>query len=259
MPLSAQFIRNLQRFRLVTFDVTDTLLQLKDPPAQYVSTATACGVPNIDSKKLQLCFRQHFKIMSQNHPNFGRSTPDMGWRSWWLQLVDNVFRCGHPGIEEAKLKQIAEQLLLVFRTRACWTHIECAGNLVQRMRDAGKCVGVISNFDPSLTQVLEEMELLHKFDFVLTSYEAGVMKPDVGIFEIPLKRLNIAPTEALHIGNKYDMDYTGARNSGWSSLLVQTGPEGEVSGSNLDAEAVGHTFASLREMLQTLETKQIVW
>lgn len=30
MPLNAQFVGNFQRFRLVTFDVTDTLLRLND-------------------------------------------------------------------------------------------------------------------------------------------------------------------------------------------------------------------------------------
>ncbi|XP_034490285.1 rhythmically expressed gene 2 protein [Drosophila innubila] len=255
MPLTAQFVRNLQRFRLVTFDVTDTLLRLKDPTTQYIQTAAANGVASLDRTKMELCFRQQFKWMSKKHKNYGRNTPNMEWQSWWLQLVAKTFNCVDANIPQDKLQIIAEQLLSLFRTSACWTHINCAAELVQCVRQAGKCVGVISNFDPSLPQVLSAMGFDKKFDFILTSYEAGVMKPDPGIFQIPVKRLQIAPSEALHIGNKFDLDYLGARNSGWSSLLVQSQPDPKLDTSS----AAKYSFPSLAKMLQTLESQEFAW
>ncbi|XP_068155496.1 rhythmically expressed gene 2 protein [Drosophila tropicalis] len=255
MPLAKQFLRNLQRFRLVTFDVTDTLLHLKDPIEQYKQTANECGVQIIDTGKLELCFRRQFKNMSKDHPNFGQGPGKMGWQCWWKDLVVQTFRCVDGSIPQEQLDTIAEHLLAIFRTRACWEHVNGAKELVERVRNAGKCVGVISNFDPSLRQVLDEMNFMNQFDFVLTSYEAGVMKPNPSIFRIPLQRLNIAPHEALHIGNKSDMDYMGARNSGWSGLLVHSA--GVKDDSEVDEGQ--HTYKSIAHMLNALETQEIQW
>ncbi|KAI8035502.1 hypothetical protein M5D96_011725 [Drosophila gunungcola] len=182
MSLTSQFVANLKRFRLVTFDVTDTLLRLEDPLFRYHRTAEEFGVTGVD------------------------------------------------------------------RRRAGWNHVDGAQELVQCVRDAGKCVGIISNFDPSLPKVLDSMDFAGKFDFILTSYEAGVMKPHPAIFEIPLERLQITADQALHIGNKPDLDYEGARNCGWSGLLVNGGTGGHH-----------HSFATLSHLLEALNTQQIQW
>ncbi|ALC49003.1 CG15912 [Drosophila busckii] len=190
--------------------------------------------------------------MSEQHSNFGCHT--IGWQNWWRQLVINTFNCADATVPQDKLPAIAEHLLNVFRTSACWSHVDCAADLVQCVRGIGKSVGVISNFDASLPKVLKAMDFDDKFDFVLTSYEAGVMKPDPSIFEIPVKMLSIEPNQALHIGNKFDMDYIGARQSGWSSLLVQSQFEPATS-----EEARRHSYPSIAQMLYALEFEEINW
>ncbi|KAH8419874.1 hypothetical protein KR009_003461 [Drosophila setifemur] len=252
MSLTSQFARNLKRFRLVTFDVTDTLLRLEDPLKHYHQTAQECGIQGVDRAQLEQCFRKSFMAMSREHPNFGRLSPDMSWQQWWLELVGRTFNCATPGVPGEQLERIGCRLIAHFRTSQCWGNIDGAQELVQRVREAGKCVGVISNFDPSLPQVLAAMGFAGKFDFVLTSYEAGVMKPDAGIFHIPLQRLNIPAEQALHIGNKLDMDYTGARNSGWSGLLVADAKGAQTEGRT-------HSYPSLSALLEALETQEINW
>ncbi|KAH8289703.1 hypothetical protein KR054_009572 [Drosophila jambulina] len=253
MSLTSQFVQNLKRFRLVTFDVTDTLLRLEEPMRHYQQTAADCGVPGVDRGQLERCFRQQFAAMSREHPNFGRQSPEMDWQQWWLQLVRRTFGCVDDRLEAEQLDRIGRRLIAHFRTNACWRHIPGGRELVQRVRSAGKCVGIISNFDPSLSQVLSAMGYAGKFDFVLTSYEAGVMKPDSRIFHMPLERLGIPAEQALHIGNKLDMDYAGARSSGWSGLLVD---EGGRTDSDSDSR---HTFGSLSLLLEALDTKEVQW
>ncbi|XP_017002369.2 rhythmically expressed gene 2 protein [Drosophila takahashii] len=246
MSLTSQLVTNLKRFRLVTFDVTDTLLRLEDPLRHYRRTAEEFGVTGVDRRRLEHCFRQQFKAMSGEHPNFGRFSPGLDWQQWWLQLVSRTFGCVDPDASPEKLERIGQRLITLFRTSACWNHVDGAQELVHCVRSAGKCVGIISNFDPSLPKVLDAMGFAGQFDFILTSYEAGVMKPDPGIFEIPLKRLQIPADQALHIGNKLDLDYEGARNCGWSGLLVN------------DADNP-HSFPTLSKLLEGLKTQQIEW
>lgn len=75
----------------------------------------------------------------------------------------------------------------------------------------GLSLAVVSNFDCALPQHLESCGI--RTGTVVTSAEAGVAKPDPGIFEVALARIAVAPERALHIGDQ-DIDEQGARAAG---------------------------------------------
>lgn len=254
MNVNKKFLQNLQRFRLITFDITDTLIRFRRAPAvQYAKTAALIGVTDIDQTQLEQCFKQEFKAMTKLHPNFGSHSVNLSWQDWWSQLVCNIFRCVKPNIDQGKLQELTETLIRIYRTSECWCHIDGGEELLRKVREAGKQIGVISNFDPSLEKVLEEMNLLDKFDFILTSYEAGYQKPHNNIYQIPLDKCNVKSHEALHIGNMYDIDYVGARNAGWSSLLVTPNEK------ELKKVEPSHGHNSIVDLLKALDTKDIKW
>lgn len=95
--------------------------------------------------------------------------------------------------------------------------------MIEALKEAGKTVGVISNFDPRLHDLLKDSGL-PKFDFVATSYEAGIEKPDPNIFKFAhkLSSLDFDPHESLHVGNDVAKDFHGAKSAGWSSVLVNS-------------------------------------
>ena len=243
------FGKNLQRFRLVTFDITDTLLRFRlKPYLQYKKTAQELGF-NVNENALTQCFAKCFKHMTKTYPNFGKSS-NMDWQTWWTLLVADIFRCADSTINSQQLKIISNRLLDVYRTPECWQHIEGGQKLIELVRAEGKKIGVISNFDPSLRNVLSQMDL-DVFDFVLTSYECGAQKPNNRIFEMALaaSNENIEPHQALHIGNTHELDYVGARASGWSSLLIDSNKN----------KIKDHQFNSLLELVDHLETKEMQW
>ncbi|KAM7346699.1 rhythmically expressed gene 2 protein isoform 2-T4 [Cochliomyia hominivorax] len=245
-------LKNLQRFRLVTFDITETLIGFRNPPAvQYAKTAGQLGIHGIDQNKLAQCFKKEFKAIEKRHPNFGLYSPNFTWQDWWSQLVCNIFHCVKPNIEPQKLKELSETLIKIYRTNECWHHMPGCLELVTCVRDAGKKVGVISNFDPSLEEVLKEMELFHQFDFILTSYEAGYLKPHKSIFQQALDVYKLEPHEALHIGNTYEIDYVGARNAGFSSILI-TPDE-----SDLEKVSPTQGYKNIADLLTALDTDEI--
>lgn len=89
------------------------------------------------------------------------------------------------------------------------------------LRSRGLALAVVSNWDCSLEQRLEETGLLGYFDCVASSALVGVPKPDPRIFRYALERLSIAPARALHIGDTDD-DRVGATSVGmrfaWAPL-----------------------------------------
>lgn len=110
--------------------------------------------------------------------------------------------------------------------------------VLERLKESGCVLGVVSNWDYHLPAVLDEVNLGRFFDFVLTSAACGCEKPEVKIFQEALRRAQVAPPEALHVGDSYERDVVGAQRAGIQAVLLQR--EGKVDGqgicviSNLD-------------------------
>ncbi len=89
------------------------------------------------------------------------------------------------------------------------------------LKSKGYKLGVISN---GLTikqyEKLVRLGLHHFFDFVITSEEAGVEKPDVAIYELAMKRMNCDAENSVMIGNSFNDDIVGAINSGMSAIYL---------------------------------------
>lgn len=85
----------------------------------------------------------------------------------------------------------------------------------------------------------------------MTSYNLGVEKPSLQIFEEALKlakhfrKEEILPQEAMHIGDKLDNDYFGAKNAGWNALLIKH--ETEISEINIPKEDIFRNLKELQE------------
>ena len=77
----------------------------------------------------------------------------------------------------------------------------------------GMKLAVVSNWDCSLPERLDELGLLEHFDTVVTSAEAGVPKPEPRAFLLALERLGVAADRALHVGDE-ETDERGAHAAG---------------------------------------------
>jgi putative hydrolase of the HAD superfamily len=90
-----------------------------------------------------------------------------------------------------------------------------------RARERGLRLVVISNWDVSLHEVLERLELARMLDGILTSAEVGARKPATPIFERGLGLAGVAPGEAVHVGDSIAEDVAGARNAGIAPVLIR--------------------------------------
>jgi putative hydrolase of the HAD superfamily len=98
------------------------------------------------------------------------------------------------------------------RTLASTTHA-----LLESLRAAGLKVALVSNaVDPPwlLHRDLERMGIAQRVDFAVFSSEVGRRKPDPAIFRAALERLDVAPGEALHVGDRLYEDVLGASRLG---------------------------------------------
>lgn len=251
---------NLQRFKLVTFDVTDTLLSFRHRPEfEYAEAVRRLGFPEVSEQRLATEFRAHFQQMNREYPNFGRDgQKQLTWENWWRRLIAQVLQSSGSKLGARDTKLVADHLIDRFETSECWNKAPMANELIDAIRASGQSVGIISNFDPRLKFLVENVGL-PKFDFILASYEVGATKPNPQIFDLALRMCphgRISAGEALHVGNTPTLDYVGALEAGWSAALISNGKRDWEANETVAPE---HVFESLADFKQKLEDETICW
>jgi len=96
---------------------------------------------------------------------------------------------------------------------------EDARNALHRLQEAGFVMAVISNRDKPFQETLEKHNLSGFFTFSLAGGEVDAYKPEPGIFEHALKRVNLTAGEAIYVGDNYFADVVGSRRAGLRPVL----------------------------------------
>ncbi|XP_072209092.1 haloacid dehalogenase-like hydrolase domain-containing protein 3 [Excalfactoria chinensis] len=234
------------RLRLVTWDVKDTLLRLREPVGlSYAAEARSHGV-QLQPEALSRAFRAAYAAQSRRFPNYGRAE-GLSSRQWWLEVAMETFRLS--GVrEDAVLALMAENLYRDYCNAHSWELLPGASETLSCCRRRGLRMGVVSNFDNRLESILLRCGLRHHFHFVLTSEAAGVAKPDPEIFRTALRLGGALPEQAAHVGDDYSRDYRAAREAGMHSFLLHG--HGRSAGPEVPP---GHVLPTLSHLLALIE------
>ncbi|XP_035676837.1 haloacid dehalogenase-like hydrolase domain-containing protein 3 [Branchiostoma floridae] len=207
------------RPKLLTLDCTNTLFKLKSTSGTiYAAVADSHGI-KVDSTKLDSAFLKNYKEQSQSYSNFGCMS-GISTKVWWTDLVKKTFLdSGVP--KSPALDTVAKQLFEEFNGGKHWEVYPQTKEALEAIRDKGVKLGVISNFDERLPKVLSELDLCHLFDFVLTSVDAQVAKPDCQIFQLALQLAgNVQPSHAVHLGDNLRLDVEPALRVGMHAIWI---------------------------------------
>ncbi len=120
--------------------------------------------------------------------------------------------------------------------------------LARELADAGVTVGVLSNSEGQLAELLAELGWADEFSAVIDSGRVGVDKPDPQIFALTLDALGADAATTVHIGDSRSADIDGARAAGWRAIWF--GPAAAATGAGPDAGvAVAADAAAVRAIL----------
>lgn len=87
---------------------------------------------------------------------------------------------------------------------------------LQRLRNAGYCLGTLTNGNADVQRV----GLGQLFDFSLSAASVGKSKPHPRMFEEACRRARVAAAELAHIGDEPDTDLAGAQNAGLTVIWM---------------------------------------
>lgn len=159
----------------------------------------------------------------------------------WKAMVLSIFK--DVGMVD-KFDNFFEELYEVFQTSGGWHCFPETKEVLQSLQVAGYRLGVVSNFDDRITQVLRALKLESFFDSVTTPYSCGYAKPDPRIFEAALNSLQIDAGDALFVGDQVVEDVHAAEHAGLNALLILRVRQRVPSDIN--------TVSNLSEVLVTL-------
>jgi putative hydrolase of the HAD superfamily len=91
------------------------------------------------------------------------------------------------------------------------------------LKGQGLILGLISNVERDLTATLSELGLASWLDIVVTSLDSGFNKPQPEIFKEAMRRAGVQPSEAIYVGDQYQVDCVGAEQAGMKGILLDRG------------------------------------
>ena len=196
--------------RVVLLDAYGTLLRLPPPAPRLRALLAAEGHEHAEARVAEAVAAEvrHYR----RHHDRGRDPASLAAlrRECAGVIADEL------GGDAPPLDRLAELLVDSLR----WELMPDARPALDALAARGLQLGVVSNWDYGLPDVLAALGVADRFAVVATSAAAGAAKPDPAIFLGALALLGAAPGEALHCGDSPRFDCAGARAAGVAAVLV---------------------------------------
>lgn len=166
----------------------------------------------------------------------GLSLSEEASRTFWTFLYRRFLaELGHDDDEG-----LVERLFTVFSSTSTYRLYDDVLPAVAELSARGYRLGLISNFERWLEEMLVELEVGHVFDVAVISGIEGVEKPDASIYELALSKAGVPAERAVHVGDSPGLDVAPASSVGIRTVLL------DRLGRYADHD--GHRVASLKEL-----------
>lgn len=206
---------------VIFLDAMGTLFGLKTTVGDIYGDIAQQFAVSVDANLLNEVFYQCFK----DSPPLAFASADQTEiphleKEWWFNLAHATF--SKMGIIDQfkDFAQFFDVLYQYFASDEPWFVYEYVIPTLEIWHNQGITLGIISNFDSRLHQVLNHLELTDFFTSITLSSYTGFAKPHPQIFQSALSKHNILPAQAWHIGDSQRDDYEGAIKVGMKAFLV---------------------------------------
>jgi putative hydrolase of the HAD superfamily len=163
-------------------------------------------------------------------------------RSFWLEFYRRTLvELGHRDDGAA----LAEALYRTFSDPATYKLFPDVRPALEALADRGVTLGVVSNFEPWLEDVLALEGVDGRFAAVAISGKLGVAKPEPGIFLAALEQAGVPAAATVHVGDQPVNDVEAAKAVGITPVLLDR--------YDRVPDAGGHRVGSMAELVALLD------
>jgi putative hydrolase of the HAD superfamily len=224
----------MSRIKVIFFDAAGTLFHVKGSVADiYLAHAEKYGVKRTPelADSLRSAFARAFADAPP--PVFAVSDPKeikRCERLWWFDVVHNVWY--RAGMFE-RFDDYFDDVFDAFGGPSYWAIYPDTPGVLRGLKEQGYELGIISNFDSRLFNVLRGLGIVDLFDTITISSLAHAAKPAPKIFQLALDKHAMDPDDAVHVGDSRRDDVEGARKAGLQAVLIERESQLSSSASNI--------------------------
>ena len=186
----------------ICFDATGTLIELNESVGDvYHRFALEHGV-DLPAWRIEDAFR---RILRRAPPRGvdGNSVVERRQHEvdWWFERIRETFQATDSTARFEDFPAFAKALFDAYRTADLWRLRPGAARMLDLLRNQGRHLAIISNFDHRLPEVLKMLDIIRFFDFVAIPSESGSAKPDRVVFEMASQALRIPLESLVYLGD----------------------------------------------------------
>lgn len=165
---------------------------------------------------------------------------------------DTVLACGAPPDEAVLWGPLAAERYHRFQQGLIHAYDQ-PHKVLAELKAQGYRVALVSNYAHAgvIRDALGRLGLREHFDALVVSGDVGYLKPHPRIFEVALEALDVAPHEAVMVGNDLECDVAGARKAGIRSIWTPY-PRVSPAPRHPEADAVVERLADIPALLPRL-------
>jgi putative hydrolase of the HAD superfamily len=204
--------------RAVLFDAGETLLSPHPSfPELLASTLRSEGYGHVTPDLI----RDQVKTVAhlfEEATRMGRLWSTSAEESWafWSEL----YRALLEAMDVPFTDELARRLYSTFTDVANYRLFDDVVPVLEKLVGAGLELGLISNFEEWLEELLEHLDVTRFFDVRVISGVEGMEKPDRAIFRLALDRMGVAATDAAYVGDNVVYDVEPAEALGMTGVLL---------------------------------------
>ncbi len=237
----------MQRIRAVFLDFYNTVARFDPPREQAQAQAAGSFGVRIDPEAVRKSYGAADEFLSRENGERALAvrSPDEV-QEFWSQYEQLLLLGAGADVD---LDRAGAIFTAVRRYGEAFALFDDAKPMLDSVGTQGYEVGLISNMSNDLWRIAEELGIKDRLGFVVTSGEVGASKPNPPIFLEALRRAGVEPSEAVHIGDQYLGDVTGARGAGIQPILIDR----DGSDARDHDCPVIRTLGEVPNLLKTLE------
>jgi putative hydrolase of the HAD superfamily len=192
-----------------------------DPASALAALAPFGAISDVDG--FHVAERQARLNLSRVMATQGPVSERKAWRGYFSTLLRGL------GVPEAEREAAGRTLFEAHEREHMWTRVEDSTvEALDTLRAQGYRLGVVSNADGRMPDLLDQVGLADRFEFVIDSHVVGVTKPDPRIFAMAVERLDLPAAACMYVGDLYAVDVVGARRAGLRAVLLDPFDELEL-------------------------------
>jgi putative hydrolase of the HAD superfamily len=209
----------------VLFDAVDTLLAPAPSfQGRFVAVAAEHGVP-LEEAAVDAAVAEAAREAAWPQDWTDPATQRAFWLGFYQEVLGSLGHDRAEGSGEPKggvpgNDELAEALFRAFSDPAAYRLFDDVRPALDELAGRGVTLGLVSNFEPWLDEVLALQGIAGRFAAVAVSGTLGVAKPDPRIFEAALDQAGADPGATVHVGDQPVNDVAGALAAGIAPVLI---------------------------------------